>query len=76
MALYHWSDIELRHDFYQVEYLPESDRIRFSIHPDARKEILSRLLKLNKKIHSTEDLKHKLPNSKGIMNVNDLPTLF
>ena len=29
--------ILLRHDFYEVDYLPENDRIRYTIHPDARK---------------------------------------
>ncbi len=38
--------IDLRHDFYEVDYLPENDRIRFIIHPDARREVLKRLLLL------------------------------
>ncbi|MDD5508476.1 MAG: restriction endonuclease [Bacteroidales bacterium] len=46
--------IQLRHDFYEVDYLPENDRIRFTIHPDARKEVLKRLLKLNYEIHEEE----------------------
>ena len=46
--------IELRHDFYEVDYLPENDRVRYTIHPDARKEILKRLLELNHKIHEEE----------------------
>ena len=44
----------MRHDFYEVDYLPENDRIRFTIHPDARKEVLKRLLELNHKIHEEE----------------------
>jgi hypothetical protein len=51
---YGWSDIQLRHDFYEVDYLPENDRVRFTIHPDARREILKRLLELNHKIHEEE----------------------
>ncbi len=47
LAAYGWQDIVLNHDFYEVEYLPENDRVRYTIHPDARKEILKRLLKLN-----------------------------
>lgn len=47
LQLYGWNDLKLFHDFYEVDYLPESDRVRYSIHPDARKEILKRLLKLN-----------------------------
>ncbi|HPG32205.1 MAG TPA: restriction endonuclease [Lentimicrobium sp.] len=46
--------IDLRHDFYEVDYLPENDRVRFTIHPDARKEILKRLLELNHKIFEQE----------------------
>jgi len=48
------SGIELRHDFYEVDYLPENDRVRYTIHPEARKEILKRLLELNHKIHEEE----------------------
>lgn len=51
---YGWSDIQLRHDFYEVDYLPENDRVRYTIHPEARKEILKRLLELNHKIHAEE----------------------
>lgn len=51
---YGWNDIKLLHDFYEVDYLPENDRIRYTIHPDARKEILKRLLELNHKIHEEE----------------------
>lgn len=51
---YGWNDIALKHDFYEVDYLPENDRVRFTIHPDARKEVLKRLLELNHKIHEEE----------------------
>ena len=44
----------LLHSFYEVDYLPENDRVRYTIHPDARKEILKRLLELNHKIHAEE----------------------
>jgi len=46
--------IQLRHDFYEVDYLPENDRIRYTIHPDARREILKRLLELNHEVHKQE----------------------
>jgi len=39
--------LQLRHAFYEVDYLPENDRIRFTLHPDTRKEVLRRLLLLN-----------------------------
>jgi hypothetical protein len=51
---YGWHDIDLRHDFHEVDYLPKEDNIRFTIHPDARKEVLKRLLELNHKIHEEE----------------------
>mgnify|MGYP004704198911 CR=1 FL=1 len=53
--------ISVRHDFYEVDYLPENDRIRFTIHPDARKEVLKRLLELNHQIFEQESRegKHK-----------------
>jgi len=51
---YGWHDIDLKHDFYEVDYLPENNRIRFTFHPDARKEVLKRLLVLNHKIHEEE----------------------
>ncbi len=46
--------INLAHDFYEVDYLPENDRVRYTISPEARKEILKRLLELNHKIHEEE----------------------
>src|SRR3990172_9737820 len=54
LSAYGWTDITLAHDFYEVDYLPENDRTRFTISPDARKEILKRLLELNHKIHEEE----------------------
>lgn len=46
--------IQLRHDFYEVDYLPENDRVRYTIHPDARKEVLKRLLQLNHERYAEE----------------------
>jgi hypothetical protein len=39
--------LALGHNFHAVEFLPENDRTRYTIHPDARRELLTRLLKLN-----------------------------
>jgi hypothetical protein len=59
-----WGDaISLRHDFYEVDYLPENDRIRYTIHPDARREVLKRLLQLNHEIYA-EELKQGLHDKK------------
>lgn len=57
-------EVSLRHNFYEVDYLPENDRIRFTIHPDARKEVLKRLLELNHQIHEQE-VKAGLWDKKG-----------
>jgi transcription elongation GreA/GreB family factor len=64
LEAYGWQDIQLRHNFYEVDYLPENDRIRYTIHPDARKEVLKRLLELNHQIHK-EEVKAGLWDKKG-----------
>jgi hypothetical protein len=46
---YNWQDLELGHDFHEVETLPENDRTRYTISPAARKEVLRLLLELNHK---------------------------
>ncbi|MBE0640039.1 MAG: restriction endonuclease [Bacteroidales bacterium] len=48
--------INLNHNFYEIDYLPENDRIRYTIHPDARKEVLKRLLQLNHQLFEQEAL--------------------
>ena len=77
LEAYGWSDINLRHDFYEVDYLPENDRVRYTIHPDARREILKRLLELNHKIHNQEvadglwEKKGKMDNKERLRNKLD-----
>jgi len=61
------SAIQLLHDFYEVDYLPENDRTRYTIHPDARREILQRLLILNHE-------RHKQEVAEGLVDENDKPT--
>lgn len=51
---YGWTDLDLAHDFYEIETLPENDRVRYTISPAARKELLKRLLQLNQEIHAKE----------------------
>lgn len=77
---YGWNDIKLQHDFYEVDYLPENDRVRYTIHPDARKEVLKRLLELNhiiyeeeikKGLHKEEDV-NKFYEQKGIAIPEDV----
>ena len=43
-----WSDISLDHSFHEVAYLPENERIRFTISESARLEVLRRLAELNR----------------------------
>jgi hypothetical protein len=45
-----------------VAYLPENDRVRYTISPDARKEVLKRLLKLNHEIHEQEKRRQIVKN--------------
>ena len=47
LTAYAWPDLTLGHDFVAVETLPENDRTRFTITPEARKELLKRLLAEN-----------------------------
>jgi Eco57I restriction-modification methylase len=54
LSAYGWTDMNPHHDFYEVDYLPENDRVRFTISPEARREVLKRLLKLNHEIHERE----------------------
>ena len=42
-----WHDLNLCHDFIEVETLPENDRVRYTLSPEARKEVLKHLLALN-----------------------------
>ncbi len=44
---YGWHDLDLGHDFHEVETLPENDCVRYTISPAARKEVLKRLLAEN-----------------------------
>lgn len=51
---YEFADIELAHDFYEVSSLPDRDRIRFTISPEARQEVLRRLAALNRQRYREE----------------------
>jgi methylase of polypeptide subunit release factors len=64
LAAYGWDKtsgvgpaISLGHAFQEVDYLPENDRLRYTIHADARKELLKRLLLLNHKLYAEEEAK-------------------
>jgi hypothetical protein len=51
---YGWTDMPLRHGFYELEFLPENDRIRYTVCDSARRQILQELLKLNHERHKEE----------------------
>ena len=44
---YGWQDLDMQHGFHEVETLAESDRVRYTISPAARREVLKRLLDEN-----------------------------
>ena len=74
LELYNWHKdsekwglaIDLTHDFYEVEYLPENDNIRYTISPEARKEVLKRLLLLNHKRYE-EEIRQGLHKEKDVI---------
>ncbi|WP_186214097.1 Eco57I restriction-modification methylase domain-containing protein [Burkholderia gladioli] len=51
---YGWDDIDLEHGFHEVSYLPENDRVRFTISETARVEVLQRLSELNRQRYQDE----------------------
>ena len=51
---YGWSDLKLDHNIYEVNYLPVTDRNRFTISDQARSEIIVRLSKLNHERYEEE----------------------
>jgi len=51
---YGWGDINLDHGFHEVAYLPENDRVRFTISEAARLETLGRLSHLNRDRHELQ----------------------
>jgi hypothetical protein len=62
---YGWSDLDLGHDFHDVETLPENDRVRYTLSPAARKEVLRRLLALNHARAGEEAEKEKVKGKRG-----------
>jgi hypothetical protein len=54
LSAYGWTDVRLGHGFHEVDFLPETDRTRYTIAPEARKALLQRLLELNHERHEEE----------------------
>ena len=59
---YCWQDLDLVHDFHEVESLPENDRVRYTISSTIRREVLKRLLEEN---HIRSGTEEKDPPSKS-----------
>lgn len=51
---YGWDDLDLEHGLHEVPYLPENDRVRFTISEAARVEVLRRLSELNRQRYEEE----------------------
>lgn len=51
---YGWDDLDLGHGFHEVPYLPENDRVRFTISEPTRIEVLRRLAELNRQRYEEE----------------------
>jgi hypothetical protein len=69
---YGWTDLNLGHDFIEVETLPESDRIRYTMSPAARKEVLRRLLALNHERANAEAVAAPAMNTRRAKRTADL----
>ncbi|WP_448669612.1 Eco57I restriction-modification methylase domain-containing protein [Chryseobacterium koreense] len=73
LDIYGWNDIQLNHGFYELEYLPANDRVRFTIHPTARKEILKRLLLLNLQQYNEESKSDTFAKNIGKKRSKSIP---
>jgi len=54
VTAYGWGDLDLEHGFHEVPYLPENDRVRFTISERSRLEVLRRLTELNHQRYEEE----------------------
>ena len=54
VTAYSWDDIDLGHDFHEVAYLPDNNRLRFTISEQARFDVLRRLTRLNREQYQEE----------------------
>lgn len=69
---YGWDDLHLEHGFHEVPYLPENDRIRFTVSETARVEVLRRLSELNRQRYE-EEVAQGLHGGKGAGSVTRKP---
>ena len=69
---YGWGDMDLANDFHEVGYLPENDRVRWSISEKTRLEVLRRLARLNKERYE-EEVRQGLYGSKAMPKPKRIP---
>ncbi|MCG5078688.1 Eco57I restriction-modification methylase domain-containing protein [Paraburkholderia tagetis] len=69
LAAYGWQDIDLCHGFHSVPYLPENDRVRFTICEESRLEVLRRLARLNRQRYEDEH-RESLERTDSLVTVN------
>ena len=63
---YGWDDLDLSHGFHEVAYLPENNRLRFTISEPTRIEILRRLAELNRERYEKEQTPSSRVRTKGL----------
>jgi hypothetical protein len=69
---YGWDDLDLGHGFHPQPYLPENDRVRFTISESARIETLRRLSELNHQ-RSEEEVAQELHGNAVVRNMSSTP---
>ena len=55
-AAYGWDGIDLEHDFYVQDHLPENDNVRFTLSNEAKSAVLQKLFELNKAQFESESI--------------------
>lgn len=79
LGAYGWDDLDLGHGFHQPPYLPENDRVRFTISEDARHQVLRRLADLNQRLCFDEAAQttkaEQIKKKRGRRSMNDSLTL-
>ena len=69
---YGWHDLDLEHDFHEVETLPENDRLRYTISPTARRVVLKRLLGENH-ARARAAVKNPIPKAAPVDRIRKMP---
>jgi hypothetical protein len=70
---YEWSDIDLKHGFHAVEYLPAGKNIRYTISEESRLELLKRLSVLNQTRYLEEKAEDLAVSSKSTVGYKKRP---